>query len=368
MNIAIAVRNLRGKTGVSAIVLEQLRRFAARGDNIDVIGEKLDSTLIREAGGNPVRLRRLPGPRYVARRFFSWRVDLITRQRNYDLVIGNSEILHQDVLFIHNLTHLEREIVPDSNTGGLSSKLRFDDDLFKTGRFRVCVANSEFARKDLIHRHGLQAENVPAIRPGYDPAIFSLERRPELRNRTRPGLCADEYILLGFITSGHYAKRGADIMLDSLNRLPAETQQNIRVLAVGSDENTAGLHAQFAAYGLEQLLITRGKTNEIEKYYCSIDLLFYPARMEEFGLVVLEAAACGTPVLTSAKVGAAELLGEEVLPMIASPNPEKFAEQLGELIHKPEKLRALSAAQHTAIVEHTWTHYFDQVFGVYDQL
>ena len=140
-HVAIASRNLRGKTGVSAIVLEQVRQLAAAGHKVDVIGEKLDEKMIREAGGQPVRLRRLPGPRYAARRFFSHRFDKIAAQNNYDLTIGNSEILHQDILCMHNLTHLEHEILPDNNSAGLLSKMRFDEVMLRNGRFRYCVAN-----------------------------------------------------------------------------------------------------------------------------------------------------------------------------------------------------------------------------------
>ena len=66
MKALLAARNLRGKTGVSAIVLQHIARLAERGYAVDVVGEKLDRTLVEAEGGRAVKLKRLPGwPEYV---------------------------------------------------------------------------------------------------------------------------------------------------------------------------------------------------------------------------------------------------------------------------------------------------------------
>src|SRR5690606_10719268 len=52
--------------------------------------------------------------------------------------------------------------------------------------------------------------------------------------------------------------------------------------------------------------VYRPKTRDPERWFAALDLFLYPARFEEYGLVVAEALACGLPVLTSRRVGAAE--------------------------------------------------------------
>jgi len=366
--IAITSRNLRGKTGVSAIVLAQVRQLVAAGHEVDVIGEKLDEKMIRQAGGNATRLRRLPGPRYAARRFFSTRVDRIAAKNNYDLIVGNSEILHQDVLFMHNLTHLEHETVPGSNSSGLLSKMRFDEELFRKGRFSYCIANSELMKRDLAERHNLDPAIIRIAHPGIDPDTFSATDRNELRDTTRAELCEADDLLVGFITSGNFAKRGADIMLESFQLLTPGLQQRIKVLAVGSEKNTSALRRSAESHQLPIEIIAQGKTNDIARYYHATDLLFYPARVEEFGLVALEAAACGTPVLTSARTGAAEVLdtGEDFL--APAPNATEFGPRLTRLLEDPAQLHALAEHQEKAAAQQTWQHYFDTVFSVYAEL
>lgn len=368
MRIAIAARNLRGKTGVSAIVLEQTARLTARGHSVDIIGEKLSSRLIREVGASTVKLRRLPWSRALARRFFAWRFARLVRAGNYDLVIGNSEALEQDVLFVHNLSELEHDRVPENAGAGLDSKRHFDELLFAADNFRVCVANSALTRDELVARYNVPRERIEVAYPGYDPETFSHSVRATRRAEIRHELCDDEHLLIAFITSGNFAKRGADLFLESLTLLPPSMLHQVRVLAVGSKSNTAELRRQFDEYDMDELLVPRNKTATIEDYYYASDLLFYPARMEEFGLVVLEAIACGTPVLTSRQVGAAELFDGRDMGVTQLPDAEQFAAQLENLLPDPSALRDLADRQYAAVESQTWDRYCTQLFDLYERL
>jgi glycosyltransferase involved in cell wall biosynthesis len=95
--------------------------------------------------------------------------------------------------------------------------------------------------------------------------------------------------------------------VDIAAALVADGLTALRVVAIGSERNAAGLAARFAARGLGHVLVTRGKSSAVAPYFHAIDLLLHPARVEAYGLVVHEAAACGCPVVTSDAVGAAEL-------------------------------------------------------------
>jgi glycosyltransferase involved in cell wall biosynthesis len=73
-------------------------------------------------------------------------------------------------------------------------------------------------------------------------------------------------------------------------------------------------------------LIYRPKNHSPERFMAALDVFVYPARFEEFGMVVLEAAALGVPVLTSRRVGAAECLPPEYAPWLrAEPSPQDLA-------------------------------------------
>jgi glycosyltransferase involved in cell wall biosynthesis len=368
LRAAIVSRNLRGKTGVSAIVLEHIVQLHKRGYDVDVVGQKLDNKLIKGSGGTPVKIPQLPAFRYLGRRYFSYRFSKITDKRNYDLIIGNSDILNQDVLFVHNLTHLERDTVPEKPSAGLLAKLRFDEDLFAKKNFSLCIANSNLTRNELIERHHVNPEIIKVAYPGFDPHIFFAQDLDKDHSELRRKLCDEDEFLIGFITSGHFAKRGADILLETIAALNPADLKRIKVLAVGSKNNIELLKTQFAAEGLADKLVTRGKTNNVAACYQAIDLLFHPARIEEFGLVVIEAAACGTAVLASRKVGAMEIfaaVGDDVL---AESKANEFTKRLTSLINNPEELDAIAKIQWQTAQQYTWGNYYKRIFSWYSEL
>jgi UDP-glucose:(heptosyl)LPS alpha-1,3-glucosyltransferase len=367
MNVAITCRNLRGKTGVSAIVLEHIRQLSGQGHEIDLYGDKLDKTLISAAGGNPIRLQRLPLGRYAARRFFSYRFDQINKHKRYDLIISNGELLHQNVNFSHNLTELESEVVPSPVSSGMRAKIRFDQQLFSTDDFNICIANSGLMKTELTNRHGTDPDKIHVVYPGYNPSTFSTKNHDDIRSRKRLELCGTDEFLIGFITSGHFTKRGADIMLETLAGLDNSLLNKTKVLAIGSNDNLSSLQQQFNDAGLGQMLIKRDKTNNLAPYYHSIDLLFHPARIEEFGLVVAEAAACGTAVLSSKRTGATEIFTSAGIKTPGIPNPVIFTKYLMRLITDPDH-RSMTADKQSAVIEkHTWSDYFDRLSCLYKQ-
>jgi glycosyltransferase involved in cell wall biosynthesis len=94
---------------------------------------------------------------------------------------------------------------------------------------------------------------------------------------------------------------------------------------------------------------------DIERLYHALDVVVHPAPFEEFGMTVLEAMACGLPVVTSAAVGAAELLRrvdpERVLP---APDPHAIARTLEPLVLDPSERARASAASLAASRDHAW--------------
>ena len=105
--------------------------------------------------------------------------------------------------------------------------------------------------------------------------------------------------------------------------------------------NDAGRHTLFtsgkAAY--------RPKNHWPELWMAALDLFVYPARYEEFGMVVLEAAALGVPVVTSRRVGAAECLPPEYARWLSeAPDVDEFAARTLTLLRDTTVRTQLSVA------------------------
>jgi UDP-glucose:(heptosyl)LPS alpha-1,3-glucosyltransferase len=108
---------------------------------------------------------------------------------------------------------------------------------------------------------------------------------------------------------------------------------------------------------------------EIQRIYHALDVFAYPALYEEFGQSVQEAMACGVPVLTSARVGAAELLGRQGRDMVLdAPDVEDMARRLEELIVRPDLRRRWGEASAVAARENTWDRNFRRTCELYEAL
>jgi glycosyltransferase involved in cell wall biosynthesis len=82
------------------------------------------------------------------------------------------------------------------------------------------------------------------------------------------------------------------------------------------------------------------------------DVVAYPSLGEGFGLPVLEAMACGAPVLTTRRLALPEIGGDAVA--YTEPDPASIAAALASLLDDPERRKALSAAGIDRAATFTW--------------
>lgn len=365
--IAIAGRSIRDASGSSRIILGLTRALASAGHTVDVFAENINRALVREHGGNP----RSATPWYMQSRLtrpFFGRLQLSSaatrriRRGSYDIVVGNGTLLEQTVLMMHNVVRREAEVLGASKAPLHDEIARLQERVLGAGAFSVIVANSTLMADELRERYRPAADRLVVIHPGTDPQRFYPPADPAQREELRQQLGVKPgQRLIGFITSGNYRLRGVDILADTIGRLDGELRANVKALALASPMNAEIIRSEFAARGLTDNLIVRGKTGRVQDYYHSLDLLFHPARFESFGLVVSEAAACGCPVLTSTRVGAAELFtGPSRLGVVAAPSPEQFVQPLARLLEDTSILSTVRDAQFADIHRRTWSVYADE--------
>jgi glycosyltransferase involved in cell wall biosynthesis len=83
-------------------------------------------------------------------------------------------------------------------------------------------------------------------------------------------------------------------------------------------------------------------------------LVAYPSHGEGFGLPVLEAMACGAPVLTTQRLSLPEVGGDAVA--YTEPDSDAIAVALTSLLDDPARRAALGEAGHQRSLEFTWAH------------
>ncbi len=365
MRVAIATRRLRSTTGASRMIISQVRNWIEWGAKVDVYAQKANPSLILEAGGNPCKASVYPVGKYWSRRLFSYGFDRLVTKGSYDLTVGHGDVINQTVLFAHNLLRREAEVVFGGDPKDLKAAVRMHDELFSRQNFHLCIANSLLMKEDLIRRYRIDPQRVRVVYPGYDPKRF-YARTPQHRNTARNDLGVRNEVLIGFVTSGRLRKRGLDILFDTLALLDRQDIARVKVLVVGFRKEVERTLKDRHRQLLNERVMVIEPTREVERLYHALDIFFHPARIEEFGQVVQEAAACGLPVLTSRHVGAAEMLLQvDGYPIVAEPDAELFAPYLAALIDD-EAERARCAQQALRAVDgNDWDRYFTRVLQLY---
>lgn len=196
----------------------------------------------------------------------------------------------------------------------------------------------------LLQEHGVPPNRIQVLPNGTNPARFRPRSRTTIRDRL--GLGARPMLL----TVGRLVPRkGVDTVLRALPRLIAAVPEVQYVVAgTGPDRER-----------LKQLAVRRGVRDHVHfvgyvadadlpLYYSAADLFVMPAReappdVEGFGLVFLEANACGTPVVGARTGGIPDAVVEGKTGLLVPPSdPTALTEALSTLLQDPERRSVLS--------------------------
>lgn len=127
-----------------------------------------------------------------------------------------------------------------------------------------------------------------------------------------------------------WARKNLDLALKAADRLPPELPHNLVLIGKGGSDGALGERGVALGYVAN---------DDLGALYAGADLYLAPSLHEGFGIPLLEAFACGCPVLTTGLGAMTEVAGDaaEIVP----PEPEFWASAIEALLRDPDRLRTL---------------------------
>ncbi|HKI30498.1 MAG TPA: glycosyltransferase family 4 protein [Gemmataceae bacterium] len=380
MNIAFCYENvLPSRGGCETYIADLARRLVADGHEVHLYACRWDATALPPA----VQYHGLAvpsGPRFLRPWRFGRACERALRGANHDVSLGFDKTWGQDVLYpqgglhaasaAHNL-HKHRNPVARRLAGVVRaldvahwSFTLLERKQYLGARRPLIVVNSRMVREHFERFLGVPPQALRVVRSSIDPDRFLEHDRPRRRVewRERWGIQREETVAL--FAAMNYRLKGLEPLLHAVSLLPAAPP--FRLLVLGHPKT--GAYERLARrLGITHRVTFGGYCADMRNGYFAADFLVHPTFYDPCSLVVLEALACGLPVVTTRCNGAAELLSPPHEGyVIADPHEhDRLAEAMAQLLDPARRAGCAQAARKAAAA---WTfeeHYRDllQVFA-----
>ena len=373
--------------GMNVYVLNLAKELGELGHTVDVFTRfhdpsdprKVDmgsgATLIHVEAG-PIGQQKSDLPMYIDEFVANVSATEKSERRSYDIIHSNywlsgkvGSILSRRWKIPHVVTfHTLAKTKLRARVGERESDLRIsvEQEVMRESTDILVLTQAE--KRDLENLYGICPEKVSVISAGVDTDIFYPV--PKLKARVGLGLPDKETVM--------YAGRvepikGLDILVDSFKILN-ETRDVHLVVVGGSlsgDRELDALRQRSKQLGILEKITFTGSVNQSElgRYYSAADVFVLPSHYESFGLVALEAMACGTPVVASRVGGIPSFVDDgETGYLITWRSAEPFADRIEMLLENLDLRNFMSESARVKANSMNWSTVAAEVADYYCNL
>jgi glycosyltransferase involved in cell wall biosynthesis len=211
-----------------------------------------------------------------------------------------------------------------------------------------------------LYSESFDESNISVIPFGVDTDMFSPTQLEEEREEC-------EILYAGSL----YPLKGVRYLIQAIASVRKQgLKANLTI--VGEGQQKEALTALTRALGIEEHVKFEGFVpySNMPSYYKRSDIFCFPTLGEPFGKAVIEAMACGKPVIATNVGGPAEIIQDEVDGLLVPPsNPEAIALQITRLIEdKNERRRLGERARETAVNRFSWSTIAEKYHQLYSGL
>ncbi|MGQ9493237.1 MAG: glycosyltransferase [Anaerolineae bacterium] len=243
------------------------------------------------------------------------------------------------------------------------------------------VAATSLEREQLIELYGADADKIVVIPLGVDLAMFRPIPRSEAMKAI--GLELPENHRLILFVGRLDPLKGLDSLFKAmckLTELEPALAKNLCLAVIGGDvnEDQTNLSSELECLeklkeevGMKDLIAFLGSRAQdmLPYYYSSAEICVVPSHYESFGLVALEAMACGTPVIASRVGGLQHTIEDgETGFLVPAGDPDALAEKLRLILLDHELRTRLAMRARQRAQTYTWQSVADHILSLYEDL
>jgi glycosyltransferase involved in cell wall biosynthesis len=267
----------------------------------------------------------------------------------------------RSLLTVHDLSFLT---VPDCADAGLRAYLSRVVPR-SAARATHVLADSESTRRDLIHVLGVSPDRVTVVYPGVEARFQPEQDAARVRQRYAIG---DGPFVLGVGTLE--PRKNWPALIRAWTRMrQAGGPPHRLIIAGGNGWLVEGIFAaaQASAYRDDILFTGFVDDADLPALYAAADVFAFPSRYEGFGIPVVEALACGTPVVCADNSSLPEAAGDAAL-LVAADDDTALAAALQRLIEDQSLRQRLRVAGLAQAARFTWQSAAAALWQTYERV
>ncbi len=272
----------------------------------------------------------------------------------------------------HTLGHVKNRALTPGESPEPPVRLRGEERIVQSADCLIAPTTQEAA--DLVSLYGARPDRIRIVPPGVDTDRF----RPGEPEAARRSLGLEGRRIVLFVGRLQALKR-PDLAVRAIAHLVhrrPDLAGTLSLVIVGGPSGRGGM----TAGSLRALADSLGAGDNVEvrdpvphallpDHYRGAAAVIMPSTTESFGLVALEAQACGTPVVASSVGGLRTAVRDGVTGiLVAGDAPESFAKALEQILDDPERRTAMgqAAARHARTFD--WRRAATRMLDVYDEV
>ncbi len=279
-------------------------------------------------------------------------IDLFARSRNDVFIFPNFVswplwLCGNSILFVHDLAFIDTpEKLAPNHLSYLRKKV--PNGIKKANQI---VTISESTKQQIMKHFGINEAKISVITPAVDHSLYVPVGADEIgRVKTKFKIIGNYLLYLGTLEP----RKNIAGIIRAYQLLPAEIKAEYKLVLAGG-KGWLDSEINQLANVLGDRLVRTGYVNDSDKaaLYSGAKIFLYPSYYEGWGMQVLEAMACGTPVITANNSSLPEAGGEAAI-YIETGNDTQLASAIESTLKSPEKLDALRSAGLKHSAGFTW--------------